>query len=90
MFQKTTSFRIFFWVSFLCIGFFVFFPLLWMINTALKPTSETFSTYFFAGPLTLDNIIHILTSNHDIFEKQPDCLLQFQLLSYCSVFLCGI
>ena len=29
--------------------------------TKLKPTSETFSTYFFAGPLTLDNIIHIVT-----------------------------
>ena len=43
------------------IGFFVFFPLLWLINTALKPSSETFSTYFFLGPLTLDNIIHIVT-----------------------------
>ena len=62
MFQKTTAFRIFFWVTFICIGFFVFFPLLWMINTALKPTSETFSSYFFTGPLTLDNIIHILSS----------------------------
>ena len=61
MFQKTKAFRTFFWVSAVLIGFFVFFPLLWMINTALKPTSETFSTYFFAGPLTLDNIIHIVT-----------------------------
>lgn len=61
MFQKTLAFRIFFWASLLLIGGFVFLPLLWMINTALKPTYLTFSSYFFTGPLTLDNIIHIVT-----------------------------
>lgn len=61
MFQKTKSFRVFFWCTLIIIGAFVFLPLLWMINTALKPTSETFSSYFFTGPLTLDNITHILT-----------------------------
>lgn len=62
MFQKTLAFRIFFWASLLLIGGFVFLPLLWMINTALKPTDLTFSSYFFTGPLTLDNIIHIVTA----------------------------
>ena len=61
MFQKTLAFQIFFWASLLLIGGFVFLPLLWMINTALKPTDLTFSSYFFTGPLTLDNIIHIVT-----------------------------
>ena len=61
MFQKTLAFRIFFWASLLLIGGFVFLPRLWMINTALKPTDLTFSSYFFTGPLTLDNIIHIVT-----------------------------
>ena len=61
MFQKTLAFRIFFWASLLLIGGFVFLPLLWMINTALKPTDLTFSSYFFTGPLTLANIIHIVT-----------------------------
>ena len=61
MFQKTLAFRIFFWASLLLIGGFVFLPLLWMINTALKPTDLTFSSYFFTGPLTLGNIIHIVT-----------------------------
>lgn len=61
MFQKTLAFRIFFWASLLLIGGFIFLPLLWMINTALKPTDLTFSSYFFTGPLTLDNIIHIVT-----------------------------
>lgn len=61
MFQKTTAFRVFFFCSLILIGGFVFLPLLWMINTALKPTELTFSSYFFTGPLTLDNIIHIIT-----------------------------
>ena len=61
MFQKSIAFRVFFWVSLVLIGAFIFLPLLWLINTALKPTNETFRTYFFVGPLTLDNIIHILT-----------------------------
>ena len=61
MFQKTTAFRILFWICLIVIGSFVFLPLLWMINTALKPTDQTFSSYFFTGPLTLDNIIHIVT-----------------------------
>ena len=61
MFQKTLAFRIFFWASLLLIGGFVFLPLLWMINTALKPTDLSFSSDFLTGPLTLDNIIHIVT-----------------------------
>ena len=85
MFQKTTAFRIFFWVKFICIGFFVFFPLLWMINTALKPTSETFSSYFFTGPLTLDNIIHILSSK-DIMTYLKNSLI----VSFSSSFLATV
>lgn len=61
MFEKTTAFRVFFWACLILIGGFVFLPLLWMINTALKPTDLTFTNYFFTGPLTLDNIIHIVT-----------------------------
>ncbi len=61
MFQKTLAFRIFFTVSAILIGCFVFLPLLWLINTALKPSDQTFSLYLFFGPLTLDNIISIIT-----------------------------
>lgn len=61
MFEKTTAFRVFFWACLILIGGFVFLPLLWMINTALKPTDLTFTNYFFTGLLTLDNIIHIVT-----------------------------
>ena len=61
MFRKTIGFRIFFWVCMAGISIFVFFPLLWMINTALKPTSDTYSLVFFTGPKTMDNIMHIVT-----------------------------
>jgi len=62
MFQKTIGFKIFFWFFTLLIGSFVFLPLLWLINTALKPTDQTFSLYFFTGELTLSNIINIVTN----------------------------
>lgn len=61
MFRKTTGFRIFFWVFALLIGSFVFLPLLWLINTALKPAAETFTLTFFTGTKTLENIQHIVT-----------------------------
>lgn len=61
MFQKTVGFRVFFWASLVAIGCFVFLPLLWMVNTALKPTAETFTLSFFTGTKTLDNIRHIVT-----------------------------
>lgn len=60
MFQKTVGFRIFFFASLILIGIFVFFPLLWMINTALKPASQTFTLSFFTGGLTLDNFRAVL------------------------------
>ena len=61
MFQKTVGFRVFFWASVVLIGGFVFLPLLWLINTALKPAAETFSLAFFSGPMTLDNLRGIVT-----------------------------
>ncbi len=60
MFQKTLGYRIFMIVSIVIIGTFVFFPLLWMINTALKPSADTFKLTFFSSRLTLDNIKSVL------------------------------
>ena len=82
MFQKTRAFRTFFWVALLLIGLFVFFPLLWMVNTALKPSAETFSSYFFTGPLTLENIWHIVTD-----EKIMTYLKNSLIVSFGSSFL---
>lgn len=49
MFRKTPGFRVFFWIFTVTIGGFIFLPLLWMINTALKPAAETFTLDFFTG-----------------------------------------
>ena len=81
MFQKTKAFKAFFWISLILIGAFVFLPLLWMINTALKPTDQTFTSYFFTGPLTLDNIIHIITD-----EKIMNYLKNSLMVSFGSSF----
>lgn len=82
MFQKTIAFRIFFWTTILLIGGFVFLPLLWLINTALKPSDLTFSSYFFTGPLTLDNVIHIVTD-----PKIMNYLKNSLLVSFGSSFM---
>lgn len=82
MFQKTVGFRIFFWVSLILIGAFVFLPLLWLINTALKPASETFSLSFFSGAMTLDNLRDILTD-----AKIMRYLRNSLIVSFCSSFL---
>ena len=60
MFQNTPAFKAFFYFFMIVIGVFVFFPLLWLINTALKPADKMYSLYFFLGELTLDNIIGII------------------------------
>lgn len=61
MFQKTRGFKVFFWFSLITIGAFIFLPQLWMINTSLKPASETFSLSFFSRKPTLDNFIKVAT-----------------------------
>lgn len=77
MFRKTAGFRIFFWVFALLIGGFVFLPLLWLINTALKPSAETFTLSFFTGTMTLDNIIHIVTDQKIMQYLRNSLLVSF-------------
>ena len=78
MFTKTVGYRIFFWSSLIIIGAFVFLPLLWMINTALKPSSETFTLSFFTS-FTLENFKNVIT------DKRILCYLKNSLLvSFCS------
>lgn len=60
MFQKTRSYKFVIAFSSITIGIFVIFPLLWMFNTALKPSTETFKlSLFFATP-TLKNFQSVL------------------------------
>lgn len=81
MFQRSAGFRIFFWCFAMLIGAFVFLPLLWMVNTALKPMDKTFTLSFFTGPLTLDNLIGIL-KNQTIMRYLRNSLL----VSFASSF----
>lgn len=77
MFRKTPGFRVFFWVFTILIGGFLFLPLLWMINTALKPGAETFTLNFFTGTKTLENIIHIVTDEKIMRFLRNSLLVSF-------------
>ncbi len=60
MFQKTIGFKTFFWISIIVIGFFAFFPQLWMINTALKTQGTMYNLSFFSTKPNFNNIARIL------------------------------
>ena len=88
MFRKTIGFRIFFWVFALLIGSFVFLPLLWLINTALKPSAETFTLNFFTGTKTLDNIRHIVTDQKIMLYLRNSLLVSFGS-SFLATLVCA-
>lgn len=60
--KKSIGFKIFFIISFIIIGLYVFFPLYWMIITALKSPSEAFNpnTTFLPMRPTLNNFKNVL------------------------------
>ena len=89
MFQKTIAFRLFFFISVLLIGGFVFLPLLWLINTALKPASNTFNLAFFTGPMTLDNIIGIVTDAKIMRYLRNSLIVSFSS-SFLTTLICAI
>ncbi len=59
MFNKTLGYRVFLVTALILIGVFVFFPLTWMLNTALKPSKEIFTMSYFTS-FTLDNFANVL------------------------------
>jgi multiple sugar transport system permease protein len=61
MFQQTKAFKIFFWAMIIIIGFFAFFPQLWMISTSLKPESKMYELSFFKN-FDLFNLKKIITN----------------------------
>lgn len=77
MFRKTPGFRGFFWIFTVTIGGFIFLPLLWMINTALKPAAETFTLDFFTGTKTLENFAHIVTDGKIMRYLRNSLLVSF-------------
>ena len=77
MFRKTPGFRVFFWIFTVTIGGFIFLPLLWMINTALKPAAETFTLDFFTGKKTMENFAHIVTDGKIMHYLRNSLLVSF-------------
>ena len=59
--NKTIGFRLFFWISIIGIGLFVFFPLYWMVNTSIKPSEGILNLEFFPKNPTLSNYKNVLT-----------------------------
>lgn len=81
MFQSTRSYKTFITIFTVIIGIFVFFPLFWMINTALKPSADTFQMNFFFTNPTLDNFAKVLKSQ-DILR----CMGNSLFVSFFSCF----
>jgi multiple sugar transport system permease protein len=63
VFERHLPFRLFFWAALVVLGVFVFFPLYWMLNTALKPAREVFELTFFPSNPTLDNFIGVFNNS---------------------------
>ncbi|WP_053218214.1 carbohydrate ABC transporter permease [Virgibacillus senegalensis] len=61
MFEKTAGYRIFFWMSLVVIGIFVFFPLYWLVNTSFKNASEIFELTFIPSAPTIQNYVNVIT-----------------------------
>lgn len=60
MFIKTRGFKIFVGIFGVIIGLFVFFPLFWMINTALKPNDATYDLSLFITNFTITNFKNVV------------------------------
>ncbi len=89
MFQKTIGFRIFFITSIIIIGGFVFLPLLWLLNTALKPSSETFTLSFFWSGMTLDNFKNVVTDLRILTYLKNSLFVSF-LSSFMATFVSAL
>lgn len=88
MFEKTISFKMFFFLSLVVIAFFAFFPQLWMISTALKPGQEMFTLSFFQH-FTLENFKAILT-NPVFLNYIKNGLVVAIISSVCSTFISAL
>lgn len=80
MFQKTTAFRIFFWASLILIGFFIFFPLLWLINTGAQADERDVQQLFLrrAADAGQHHPHRDGPEDHGLPEKQPDRVLRVE------------
>ncbi|GHV92343.1 ABC transporter permease [Spirochaetia bacterium] len=88
LFLPTAGFRIFFWFFLVVIAIFVFFPQLWMINTAFKSSADTFKFTFFSNP-TLVNFKNVIKNPRIITYLKNSLFVSLSssfLATFVSVF----
>lgn len=85
LFEKSRGFKVFITIFAIVIGIFIFFSLFWMINTALKSPSKTYTVDLFFSSFTIDNFKNVL------FDRQILTYLRNSLfVSFTSSFLSTI
>lgn len=77
MFVKTRSFKLLIGFFSIVIGLFVFFPLFWMINTALKTADATYSVSLFFQHFTLENFRRVITDAQILTYLKNSLLVSF-------------
>lgn len=77
MFEKTKSFKIIIAISSVLIGVFVFLPLFWMINTALKTPDTTYSVTLFTQSFTLENFRRVIADPQIMNYLKNSLLVSF-------------
>ncbi len=77
MFLNTKGYKIFIGISAVIVGLFVFFPLVWLINTALKPTEETFTLSLFINHFTLNNVLGVLQDKTLLLYLRNSMIVSF-------------
>lgn len=77
MFTKTKGFKVFIGFFAVIIGIFVFFPLLWMINTALKPSEATFDLTLFVKNFTTSNFKNVVLDKDILTYLKNSLLVSF-------------
>lgn len=77
MFEKTKGFKAFIIIATIVIGLFIFFPLFWMFNTALKSADETYSVSLFFSHFSLDSFKKVLTDPQIMTYLKNSLLVSF-------------
>jgi multiple sugar transport system permease protein len=88
LFLPTPGFRVFFWVFLALVGMFVFFPQLWMINTAFKTSADTFKFSFFSNP-TIINFKNVISNPRILIYLRNSLFVSISasfLAAFVSVF----
>lgn len=79
--KKSRGYKIFFWITLILLGMFIFFPLYWMLVTSLKTREEIFVFTLFPSQPTIENYINVI---------QDPVIMRYFLNSLFVSFVCSI